>query len=255
MGKTQAPSEVLMNIVFLIATYNHGRLLPTLFSYLYKLMPRPTEVIFAENNSTDRTIEHIQHFRLPHELIRVWFRRDAAMKGINRYEPIAHIRQLLLTRARQLDPDFAIFFDDDILPLDPFMIDKLTSHGLDIVGGPYVRLFPDGPWLATKWRSENSGMLRYYRIPPEELSEVEMTSAGCLCLSRRIIQDRQVNFWPLFNAESSEDFGYCLQAKKHGYTVWLDGTVVLQHYVPRAIPLKAWSRGTDGVYAPFQYAS
>lgn len=176
------------------------------------------------------------------------------MTGVNRYEPIAYIRQLLLTRARQLDPDFAIFLDDDVFPYDTWMIDKLTSRKLDIVGGPYVRLFPDGPWLATKWRSEQ-GKLRYFRVPPEALSEVEMTSAGCLCLSRRIIQDRRVNFWPLYNAESSEDFGYCLQAKDYEYKIWLDGTVVLWHYIPKQIPQKPWSRKQDGDYAPFNYAA
>jgi GT2 family glycosyltransferase len=244
-----------MNVILLIATYNKGRLLPTLFNYIYKLNPKPNKVIFAENNSTDRTLEHIHRFRLPHELIRVWFRRDAAMICENRYEPIAHVRQLLLTRARQLNPDFGIFLDDDVFPYDPWMIDKLCSHNLDIVGGPYVRLFPDGPWLATKWLSEQ-GKLRYWRVPPEALSECEMTSAGCLCLSRRTLQDRRVNFYPLRTPDSSEDFGYCLQAKKYGYTVWLDGTVVLWHYIPRAFGVKAWSRNTpEGPYVPFQYAA
>lgn len=243
----------MIDTIFLVPTFNHARLLPSFFSHLYRLSPKPSLTVFCENNSVDDTLKLIRGFKLPHELIRLWFRRDAAMVSESRYEVIAHIRQLLLTRARQLDPDYAVFLDDDVMPTDPLVIEKLTGHGLDVVGGPYLRFFPWGLYLASVWN--DGGRLRAWDRPQEPLEEVVLTSGGCLCLSRRIIQDKRINFYPLLTDKSAEDFGYCRQARKYGYKVWLDGTVGLRHIIKESGKrVKAWSYNEKSEkYEPFYF--
>jgi glycosyltransferase involved in cell wall biosynthesis len=247
-----------MRTCLLIPVYNNAKTLPKLFRCLDRLNPQPDMTFFAENNSRDTTLwlikRHYKH--KPHRIIRVWFRDDAAQTCVSVYEPIAHIRQLLLTAARHYDPDYAIFLDADVYPLSPNLIAILTGWQKDIVGGSYVRLFPDGPFLASKWPVEGRpDLYRYYRVPYAELMEPLMTSAGCLCLSRKIIQDRRVNFWPLYSLEASEDFGYCLRARELGYKVYLDGTAVLWHDTECQVRPKPWMRTPDKKgYIKFVYA-
>jgi len=79
-------------------------------------------------------------------------------------------------------------------------------------------------------------MMRKIDVP---FTEAKVTSAGCLCLSRRVVQDKRVNFYPL-RADASEDFGYCLWARDLGYKVYLDSTLELHHLIPKRIPKKPW---------------
>jgi len=196
-------------VIVLIATYNNSKILPIWFNFLYKLNPQPIEYVFAENNSDDGTLDLIGKFRRPHKLIRVWFKDKPIRKGESNYLTIAHIRQLLLSYARKADCDYAVFLDTDIFPLTANLIEHLVNWKVDVVGGKYMRFFPEGLMIASYWFGKNGMfMLKPKTFLPFE--EVAVTSGGCLCLSKRIIQDRRVNFYPIYGKyHTSEDFGYC----------------------------------------------
>lgn len=248
-----------MKTCLLIPVYNSAGTLPRLFRYLRRLDPKPDMTFFAENNSTDATLWLIRkHYRNePHRIIRVWFRGDAVDACSSVYEPIAHVRQLLLTAARRFDPDYAIFLDSDVYPLSPNLIAILTGWQKDIVGGSYVRLFSDGPYLASKFPVEGRpDLYRYYTVPFAPLMEPIITSAGCLCLSRRVLRDKRLNFWPMYEGDkrASEDFGFCLRARELGYKIYLDGTAVLWHDLSHVAHVKPWSRsGPNMPYVKFRY--
>ncbi|MDR2719716.1 MAG: hypothetical protein LBC03_02795 [Nitrososphaerota archaeon] len=243
-----------MKTVILVPVFNCGKTLPTFFSFLYKLTPQPNLFVFAENNSNDNTLKVLKGFKKPHKIIRVWFRDDAAINSESRYVPIAHIRQLLLTFARNYDPDFAIFIDSDIYPHSKDLIDRLTLWGTDIIGGAYLRLFPEGLFIASKWLTQDDH-IRMIKNINTNLSEPHVTSAGCLCLSRKIIQDKRLNFYPLLE-QASEDFGYCIKARELGYRIYLDGDLKLQHIIPQKTPKKPWVFDEQiGRCTPFYYNS
>lgn len=243
----------MIKTVILIPLYNSGKTLPTLFEALYTLSPQPNLYVFAENNSSDDTLEQVRQFKLPHKIIRVWFRKDAVMINQNRYVTIAQIRQLLLTFARDFDPDYAIFLDSDVIPQTTKLIDSLTSWKKDILGGAYLRPFPNGIYLASRWKhptNKGATVLRQKISLP--LEEPLVTSAGCMCLSRKIIQNKRINFYPTITG-TSEDFGYCLKAREHGYKVFLDGVTKLKHMIPEML-IKPWSRSSrTNQYEPFFY--
>lgn len=234
-------------VIILIPTRNSELLLDLFFENLYKLVPQPDKYVFCENNSSDKTLDKLEGFKLPHEIIRIWLSDDAVEREGSPYGVIAHVRQLLLTRARKIDPDYAIFLDDDVMVKSPDMIRVLTRWNVDIVGGSYIRSWPEGFYLASLWKSHDPKEYLLCRRPAKPLDEPFVTGAGCLCLSRRIIQDRRINFHPLPkipNAAPSEDFGYCYQARQYGYKIYLDGLVELSHcvHVPGRDG-KAWSVG------------
>jgi glycosyltransferase involved in cell wall biosynthesis/GT2 family glycosyltransferase len=244
-----------MKTLMLIPVYNCGKTLPTLFSFLYKLGPQPDMYVFAENNSEDNTLDCVRKFKKSHKIVRVWFRKDAAILSETTYDPIAHIRQLLLTFARNYDPDYAIFLDSDVYPCTRELVENLSLWSKDLVGGSYLRLFPEGIFIASKWENPNNpqryALRQKIHMP---LDEPLMTSAGCMCLSRRIIQDKRINFYPIKPPNASEDFGYCLQARNYGYNVYLDGTSKLHHPIPRKMPPKPWTYDSSHQqYTPFFY--
>jgi glycosyltransferase involved in cell wall biosynthesis/GT2 family glycosyltransferase len=244
-----------LKTIILVPVYNSGKTLPLFFSSLNALEPQPELYVFAENNSSDDTLEQVSKFNLPHKVIRVWFRKDAAMLSQNRYEPIAHIRQLLLTFARDYNPDYAIFLDSDVIPRTQSLIENLTLWKKDIVGGAYLRMFPQGVWLASKWKDPNTGEVMFRQKTHLPLEKPHMTSAGCMCLSRKIIQDKRVNFYPV-QAGASEDFSYCLQARDYGYEVFLDGVIKLEHIIPEKLRVKPWTRNSfTGEYEHFSYVT
>jgi len=210
---------------------------------VYALQPTPDKVIFCENNSEDKTLDLIYTFGnksgISTDIIRFWTVEPKSLPWERCYDIIAHARQLLLTRARRLDPDFAIFIDSDILIDSTDLIEGLTTAPNCLVGGAYLREFPEGRMIATLFKSPISkakNRLRNRLYYP--LEEVLATSAGCLSIPRKILQDRRINFYPLIEGWA-EDFGYCKQARDSGYRVYLDGTIQLTHRIRGK--WKSWS--------------
>ena len=243
-----------MHTVILIPTWNNSELLAKCLTALNRLDPQPDKYVFLENNSTDNTLEVIQSFNRPKELIRLWFRDDARYVLDSPYALIAIVRQYLLKRARQLNPDFAIFIDDDIVVGSKDLIPKLTrwkQYGYDIAGGPYYRRYPEGVFLASMWKHPKGG----YTYRNQCISFVdfpEVTSAGCMCLSRDIIQDKRVNFYPLCEEGHAEDYGYCYQARKLGYKIILDCTLRIGHHF-KLFPYRPWTVMPNGQGIKFSY--
>jgi len=238
-----------MNVIALIATFNHAVLLEKCLQYLDRLDPQFDKYIFFENNSTDETLDLIKRFNHPKELIRLYFRPDLIKVAGNPHEGIGWARQILLDRARRLNPDYAIFIDDDIAIFYEAFIDQITSHHKDVVGGAYLRDFREGRLIASKWKRKGMKGI-WYKKACMGFQECYVTSAGCLCLSRKIIQDRRVNFMPIiWNTEqkASEDFGYCIRAANAGYKIYLDCTFRLGHMQNAMVsPNKPWHLKEDG---------
>jgi GT2 family glycosyltransferase len=250
-----------MRFVIAEAVHNCASYLKLQFPYLENLDPCPDLVLFCENNSPDDTFEVLQDCPLPFEVIKYHFRDDAASLFVNPYSLIAIARQFLLQRARSLDPDFLFFLDGDVIPVSHDCLGTLSSYGRDIVGGSYLRLFPEGVRLASKWYSPSRRVFYLKELPDRDLDTPVYTSAGALMLSSRIVQDRRLEFFPLWDDETSEDFGFCLKASKLGYQTFLDCTARFVHYVQH-LNYKPWAIDVDyekrtGVrrYIPWSYSA
>jgi hypothetical protein len=225
---------------------------------IYRLDPLPEKVVFCENNSSDNTLELISNFQLPHEIIRVWFKPDAAKE--DEYGPIAQVRQLLLTRARTYGAKIAIFLDDDCIPERRDFIQMFLDDNLDICGGSYTRDFPNGNMVSSLWDISMPKMkfpktasykkdienckkagyhilgYSYEILEKDGRTKFECTalSAGALALGQKVLQDKQLDFYPLHpelgdKGEVSEDFGFCLFAGTLGYTIYLDFAIKFAH--------------------------
>lgn len=243
-----------MKVILLIPVYNSVKFLGKLFYNIHKLDPKPDFIYFLENNSKDDTINYIyRNCKIPFKLIRIWFRKDAVKVLDTVYDTIGHCRQLLLTAARNYNPDYAIFIDDDVYPIESDFITKLLQWNEDIIGGTYIRFYPEGLFVASKWGSVYPGkyLLKKESKVGKPCDFPSITSGGCLALSRNVIQDRRLDFYPV--TRGSEDYGYCLKAKDLGYKLILDNSTKLYHEYRRTIEdVKPWTK-RKGEYMKFEY--
>jgi GT2 family glycosyltransferase len=260
----EAPVKVLDNVIVLIPIYQMKTVFSKVSQFLYELNPQPSQYVLLENNSTDGTLNEVSKFEKPHEIIRLWFKDNPCFDGsyYTAHEIIAIVRQMLLDRARKLNVDFAIFLDADIAPLTTDTVESLTGWGdkADIIGGPYLRPFPNEVLLDAFWRSSVPGhwtMRRTAKLAVQPLEDVAIVGGGCMCLTRKILEDKRMNFWPRnlkWIPDYSEDHAFCLDALDFGYKVALDTTVELSHGVyedPNR--QKPWMLGVDGKPLKFSY--
>jgi hypothetical protein len=254
------PSENVAEGVILLTPVRNVEELWFAWEKMVKALdPRPEKVIFCENNSTDRTLELVWNWDYPHEVIRIWTRDDAATPE-RKYEVIAQVRDLLLDRARQLDPDYAIFLDYDVFPVSRDLIARLTSHGKDAVGGVYRRCaYPNQMWICGAFLIEP---LLEKRIPKRLRADLRRRSKrgevavqlsnctpelhpalgagmGCFRISQRIIRNRNVYFHPTIEG-MSEDYSFCDRILREGFEIYLDGGARLLHAYPTPSKERPW---------------
>jgi GT2 family glycosyltransferase len=238
-----------MKTIVLCPVYNSERLLPIWFEMIQHLDPKPDEVVFAENNSTDSTLQLISDWEFPHKVIRIWV-KDKPIK--NPYLVMAHIRQLLITYARNSGCDFAIFMDSDVLAMDEGFVELITRDDADLVGGAYMRMFPQGLGVAAYFKGSKRGRYRIVKALDKKYQYATAVGGGCMCLSRDILGDRRVSFFPLEKGDIAEDFGYCLKASRMGYAVFLNGDLDMRHLDTTNIP-KPWTVNSKGKYREWNY--
>ena len=231
------------NSVLLIPTYDNARVLNSTLAYFDKLDPQPKYYIFLENNSSDDTLNLLYYWKSNHpntEIIRLWFKKDAVTSP---YEIIGLVRQMLLDRARKLGVDFAIFIDDDIFLAEKDFITKITRHGKDLVGGAYFRSYPQGDFLSYLAFGKVGYVLRSYQ--KFRLQEIAAISGGCMCIGKKLLMDKRINFSPILN-NYSEDFGYCARAMSYGYKIYIDDSFKICHY--QIHEARAWRKGVKFEY-------
>lgn len=257
------------NVAFLIPTYNNAPILQRCLGYILRLDPQPRHIVILENNSQDETfdvIKKLKEYRPDLHFMSFCFVKDAVKRLGNAYATIGTVRQMLLEKARKLDVDYAIFIDDDVFLGDIDFIDRITRWGVDLCGGPYLRSYPNGTFLASKWFNLGKDAKKFpytLRKHAKGFQKVAMTSGGCLCISRKLLMDIRVNFMPILNpqkyGDTSEDYGYCAKARWLGYPCYLDATLRVGHYLkdqnykPWVVDSKTFKGRKVEKYLPFEY--
>lgn len=237
-----------MKVVFLIPTYNHARLLVKTLQYMEDLDPQPDKYIFLENNSEDETLKLLVKWQRTHptEIIRLWFTKNTYQILGTKYGVIGQLRQILLDRARKLDVEYAIFVDSDILIPYTDFITRLTSWKTHLVGGvsPIFR-GTHGLCLSAVWfnfGSERETKPHACKTVCDGFEEVYSVGTAAMCISRELLMDKKVNFLPIITNPQlhSEEAGYCVRARERGFKVYVDGSLLLGHYV-QAGGKKIWT--------------
>ena len=243
-----------IDLIILMPVHDAETSLELCLEFISRLDPKPTKVIFCENNSTDRTVEIINNYKGSKEIIQFNVKRDF-LYGKHTHTVIAMARQKLLERARELSPDYAMYVDSDILLLQRDTIQRIHDRELDFMGIPYYRHFVGGIFLSSL--TVKDGKIREHTYLETDLFRPYAISGGTMILSRSAIQDTRLHFYPIHNivaANMSEDFSFCVLARSQKYEIYLDKRIYVNHIIPASMRAKAWAYGpTSEGYKLIEY--
>jgi len=218
---------------------NRAWILPEYLTALAAIEFADKEFIFLENDSTDDTLRLIDQF-MHREISRgnqVWLGLDYRLNppghrrseyGLNSYERLASLRNLLLYMFQHTSADYLLSIDSDII-VPPDIVTKLlplASEGAivaaaiaNIPGGK-----PDGR-TPGNFMIESAGLLVH---PPEYplTGTMDVTVTGAVCLMPRDIINAGVRYGP---HPQGEDVPFCLSASRAGCRIMVNFDVVCDH--------------------------
>ncbi|MGD0644111.1 MAG: glycosyltransferase family A protein [Candidatus Bathyarchaeia archaeon] len=253
--------KVVKGVVLLIPVYNLSeRCHSLLFRALHRLNPLPEKVIFATNNNTDNTLELLDKYQLPHEVIE-FDREDVQVVG--RWDILAYARQILLDRARNMDAKLAIYLDDDCIPERKDFIQMYMDNNFGVCCGAYI--FADHDRICAFWgldsnpkdmpiqltkadfqdayrqgiaknRLESQISFNYSafvndKSHPDSIYLIETAGGGALALGQAALNESRLNFYPIYGFPdgTSEDTSFYWNANALGYNVYLDFKIRFHH--------------------------
>jgi hypothetical protein len=145
-------------------------------------------------------------------------------------QPIANNRNRVALATREMDADFLLTVDSDMVPLfNPF---DYVEYDLDVLGFPYPT-----------WRVNAAAPLFWYPGEPDGsgLRQVEDVGGGCMLIARRVLEHPAMRapFMDAWDEDGRrvkpEDTTFCGRAKEAGFEVWCCFDVATEHFKPVAL--------------------
>jgi len=151
---------------------------------------------------------------------------------------IAENRNYCVIKAQKNKSDYLLFVDDD-MTFPPETLDILLSHQKDVVGvNSYSRLLPLSSTVGLM--DENGQYKHPDRYPewemkiPDDLFEAYFVGCGICLIDMKVFEKVKEPFFR-FSYEktglvkSGEDGNFCDRARKEGFKIWCDPTILVGH--------------------------
>jgi hypothetical protein len=151
-------------------------------------------------------------------------------------------RQKTVEEALQVDPDWFLFLDSDVIP-PADIFPRLRNRGVDVISGLYYMDHPEAIHPAM-WQLDENNSPAITGFDKEGMVNVDAIGLGCLLVNRDVIDDidppwfrwtqgYEEHPWDLRqegeNPGISEDFDFCYKIKQAGYEIYVDTTVKCIH--------------------------
>jgi GT2 family glycosyltransferase len=142
--------------------------------------------------------------------------------------------------------DYIFYLDDDILVPDN-ALEKLLSHGKDIVSGLYFRNnYPFLPMLYKKQSDRYEAVIDYEK---NKLIEVDACGTGCTLIKAEVFKKLDKPYFKNNEADGgfSEDLYFCKKAKEAGFTIHCDTSINCAHMSSGPIDNRTWDNVKERV--------
>lgn len=138
-----------------------------------------------------------------------------------------------------INPTHIFFLDGDILPPHDTLM-RLLHAQVPIISGIYRKRTPPHEPVAFKFTKNKK--LKPIAANLQKITEVDVVGGGCLLVERQVFEKmRKTSKTPWFTSEwtseghLSEDFSFCLKAKKAGFKIFVDPRINPLHIEPMGI--------------------
>lgn len=152
-------------------------------------------------------------------------------------DKIIHCRNMLRKKVLEEGFDYFLSLEADVVP-PPNVIEQLLVHQKHIVSAVvwyysgYQGKRVPAPLL---WDVDPKGDDTYMvylakeELQKQQLKEIKACSLSCCLISREVLQ--KIKF--RYSGDSYDDVMFCIDARKFGYSVFVDTTVECTHYYMR----------------------
>lgn len=148
--------------------------------------------------------------------------------------PFDHARNVAVQQALDGNFNHIMFLDDDVMP-PPDAYHKLSSYGYDIISGLYHRR--QNPIYPVAMIKTDKGYGWVSEYTKGSVIEVDLVGAGCLLIHRTVLEKMKKPWFEWLidrddlkeGEKVSEDFDFCIKAKKLGYRIIIDTSVECKH--------------------------
>lgn len=128
-----------------------------------------------------------------------------------------------------------LFFMDSDMRFPQASLSRLLQHDKDIVGGYYTtKVRPFRSTALIENGTPGIASIAYSPSSKDKLKQVAAVATGCMLIKRRVFEAMK---WPYFwyrpeherQEFASEDVTFCDEARRLGFEVWCDFTLVCGH--------------------------
>ncbi len=217
----------MYNIAICIPTYKRPLMLKRLVlsinqSNLDKSIINRISIIIVDNDvekTAERTVfELMQEFHDPFTIAY----HNYPIKGLS------HVRNELLRKSLELQPDFIVFIDDDEYASAEWLnklIETLVDNNCDMAMGPIISVF----------ESKVSQYIScWFEKPPRQRNiQLKYISTGNLIMKTDSLLKNKIWFDHRFNYTGSEDSYFGLQMIKQGASVYWAPNAIVYETIPK----------------------
>ncbi|MCX7883678.1 MAG: glycosyltransferase [Caloramator sp.] len=231
LDSTFRKEKIMYKIMIGCPVHNREWILPYYLRHVYEIdYPKDKVTLcFVVNDSKDKTLDMLIEFKKKYNkqyrniiIKEINFnmpednRQNRVEKKI--YDRIAKVRNEFL--GCLCDEDYVFSIDSDIL-VPKNSLKRLLSHKKDIVSALVYNdrnnVYPN------ILNIKNGKIVHYFDFPKESLFQVDITGAVYL-IKGEICKKVKYEYHKL-----GEDVPFCLNAKKLGYKIWCDSSIICRH--------------------------
>lgn len=188
-----------------------------------ELISFPIDIVVVDNDK-DKTAEDtvLATAKEMKEIFNLYY-HPYPIKGL------ANVRNELLNKALEKQPDYIVFIDDDEFATPDWLnelVSTITIKQGDFAMGPVPASFKEEPSRFLKpW-------FRHHDI--ENHSQVHFIETGNLIMSAKFIQKHNLRFDKRFNATGAEDSYFGIEALKNGAKIYFANKAIAYENIPES---------------------
>ncbi len=202
--------------------------------------------VFVASKDDSQTIAHLEKWRSYHPEVKVFdilypedvnhfsHQEGTRQWTISKYENMVNLRNILIKKVREYDPEFFFSLDSDILIKNPATIELLIAHikeGADAVS-PLMYMTPVGTSYPSvmKWVNEPGGKAhRDSEFPIGTYFKSDVIMAAKM-MSRKVYHSIDYRMH-----QQGEDLGWSADCAEKGYSLYSASYIYAPHVMSRAM--------------------
>ncbi len=166
---------------------------------------------------------------------------------------IPFAREQLANHALIFNCDYLFMIDDDQLA-DPDLVFRLAAHNVDVVGAlTFTRNAPHNPVIYEKVEGFDPSCGKDYSFvrqvqsyPRNTLVECDAVGFGAVLIKTDLFRKMPAP-WFMGSHGTGEDIHFCLEARKHGFRVYMDTSQKMGHLTKPLVVTEEYADKVQGM--------